>query len=181
MASLRRAALPHPPPSFAARRLLAALVLLPLLAFAPSGQARSQQTLALRSSEKVIDTREPNVKWRISEGAFVELSTNAGATWEGQEVAARGSLLDGSAPAAKTCWLVGRGGLVFLTRNAGSKKGTAWKKLSPPVPADLVSVSAKNGSSAVVTAADGRQFSTDDAGKDWKEVPNPANPSSNRH
>jgi len=129
------------------------------------------QTLAQRSSVAVIDTPVPAVKWRITDGAFVERTVDGGATWHGQELAASGSLLAGSAPNATACWLVGRNGLIFLTKDA--KK---WKKLSPPASVDLVAISAKNASSAVATASDGRRFSTHDGGKKWTEVPAHATP-----
>lgn len=127
--------------------------------------AQAQQTLAQRTSAKVIDTPDPNVKWRITDGKFVERSLDAGATWHGQEPDPQGILLAGAAPNAKICWVVGRNGLVFVTKDA--KK---WKQVRAPASVDLVAVSAKNARSAVVTTADGRQFETHDGGKKWKPV-----------
>jgi len=121
------------------------------------------QVLEERSSEKVIDTPAPTVKWRIAASGFVERSEDGGATWKGQEVDATATLLAGSAPDEKTCWVVGRGGLVLVT-----KDGRIWKKIPPPASADIVTVSAEDASSATVTTADGRRFSTHNSGKKWK-------------
>ncbi len=145
-----------------------ALILLgvALIPAAPSCTvAQAQQTLAQRTSAKVIDTPDPNVKWRINDGKFVERSVDAGASWHGQELDPQGVLLAGSAPNAKTCWVVGRNGLVFVTKDA--KK---WKQVRAPASVDLVAVSAKNARSAIVTTADGRQFETHNGGKKWKPV-----------
>jgi photosystem II stability/assembly factor-like uncharacterized protein len=137
---------------------------------AAPAQSQPQHTLAQRSSARLIDTPDPSVKWRITSLRFVERSLDGGATWNGQEVTTTGELLAGSAPNAKTCWVVGRDGLVYVTKDA-----QRWKEAKPPVSADLVAVSAKNASSAIVTAADGRQFSTRDGGKKWEPV-NPSRP-----
>ncbi len=120
------------------------------------------QAVEARSSGKIIDTPVPNVKWRFDTAGFVERSVDNGATWNGQEVDAEGGLLAGSAPSEKVCWIVGRGGGVYVTKDAVN-----WVKVKPPEPVDLVDVSAKDASSAVVTAADGRKFSTHDRGKKW--------------
>jgi hypothetical protein len=132
----------------------------------------AQQTLEQRTSEKVIDTPDASVKWRITKPGFIERTENGGATWFGVEVDSQGSLRDASAPDAKTCWAVGRAGAVYVTKNAQT-----WKKVAAPTSADLVAVSAKNGSSATVTAADGQRFRTHDGGKKWK--PLPSSPDSN--
>jgi Photosynthesis system II assembly factor YCF48 len=126
------------------------------------------QLLEERSTEHVINTPNSAVKWRINSSGFVERTEDGGATWKGQEVDAGGPLLAGSAPDEKTCWVVGRQGLIFVTKDAEN-----WKKIPPPAPADLISVSAKDASSATVVTADGRQFSTHDRGKKWKLERNP--------
>ena len=121
------------------------------------------QVLEERSAEKVIDTPDPTVKWRIAALGFVERSEDGGATWKGQEVDATAALLAGSAPDGKTCWVVGRNGLVLVT-----KDGRTWKKIPPPASRDIVAVSAEDASSATVTTADGQRFSTHNSGKKWK-------------
>jgi hypothetical protein len=121
------------------------------------------QTVEQRASGKVIDTPIPSVKWRFDSAGYVERSTDEGATWNGQEVDPAGGLLAGSAPNEKVCWVVGRKGVIYVT-----KDGVTWTKLKSPDSADLVEVTAKNASSAVVKTADGRRFSTQDRGKKWK-------------
>jgi hypothetical protein len=121
------------------------------------------QTIEQRASGKIINTPLPNVKWRFDIAGYVERSTDGGATWNGQLVDPAGGLLAGSAPNEKVCWVVGRSGLIYVTKNA-----TTWTKINPPDSVELVDVSAKNASTATVKTADGRSFSTQDRGKKWK-------------
>jgi photosystem II stability/assembly factor-like uncharacterized protein len=72
-------------------------------------------------------------------------------------------LLAGSAPAAGVCWLVGRGGVVLRTINAG---GT-WEPAASPVSQDLVSVTASSALEATVQTAGGQRFATADGGRTW--------------
>lgn len=123
------------------------------------------ETLEERSAGQVIDTPIPSVKWRISAAGFVERSEDSGATWQGQEPDPEAHLVAGSAPTEKVCWLVGKEGVVLVTKDAAK-----WKKIPPPVAADLTSVSAKSASAATVTTADGRRFTTHNEGKKWKPV-----------
>ncbi|HXW55070.1 MAG TPA: hypothetical protein VEJ67_04915 [Candidatus Cybelea sp.] len=127
--------------------------------------AAAGQTLEQRTSETVIDTPNPSVKWRISKAGFVERTEDGGATWFGEEVDENGSLLAASAPDQKTCWAVGRQGAVYVTKDART-----WRKTTAPTDADLVAVAARNESLAMVTAADGRRFLTRDGGKKWKPL-----------
>jgi hypothetical protein len=132
-------------------------------AYAENGAAL--QTLEERSAEHVIDTPIPSVKWRITAAGFVERSEDGGATWQGQEPDPEAHLVAGSAPTERVCWLVGKEGVVLVTKDAAN-----WKKIPPPVAADLTSVSAKSASAATVTTADGRRFTTHNEGKKWKPV-----------
>lgn len=47
---------------------------------------------------------------------------------------------------------------------------TTWEPVTLPQPVDLVAVQAPSATSAIVTAADGRRFRTDDRGKTWNPV-----------
>ena len=69
----------------------------------------------------------------------------------------------GSSPSRDVCWLVGANGLVLVTTSAK----TGWQKLPFPESVTLVSVAAADAVSATVRTADGREFSTKDAGKTW--------------
>lgn len=119
-----------------------------------------------KSDTKLIPTPDPNYSWRIAEGGFVEHTENGGATWTGVAPAPDAQLLAGSAPAPRTCWLVGREGVILVTTDA-----VHWKTVTPPVQGDFKEVSAASGQQAIVTAGDGRRFSTRDAGKTWQETP----------
>lgn len=48
--------------------------------------------------------------------------------------------------------------------------GKAWAPAALPQPVDVIAVSAPTATSAIATAADGRQFRTDDQGKTWNPV-----------
>ena len=48
--------------------------------------------------------------------------------------------------------------------------GKAWIAVSLPQPVDVIAVRAPTATSAIATAADGRQFRTDDQGKTWNPV-----------
>jgi hypothetical protein len=48
--------------------------------------------------------------------------------------------------------------------------GKAWAPVALPQPVDVIAVSAPTATSAIATAADGRQFRTDDQGKTWNPV-----------
>jgi hypothetical protein len=132
-------------------------------AYSAGGQGAMLQILAERSVATVIDTPIPAIKWRITSAGFVERSEDGGATWKGQEPDSEAHLVAGSAPTDKVCWLVGSEGIILVTKDA-----TNWKKIPPPVAADLTAVSAKSASTATITTADGRRFSTHNEGKKWK-------------
>jgi hypothetical protein len=109
-----------------------------------------------------IPTPDKNVIYRIVGAGFVELTTDGGATWQGQLVSQKADFTAGSAPTPKICWLVGRGGALFRTSD-----GSNWKKIRPPASVDLMGVNATDASTVTVTAADGQKYSTDNAGKIW--------------
>lgn len=124
-------------------------------------------TLTVAHAEaKVISSPDSQSLWRIAEGGFVEHSENGGTSWTGTQPAPDAQWTAGSAPAARTCWFVGRGGMIVVTTDA-----VHWKIVPPPSPADFADVTATNGREAVVTTADGRKFSTHSAGKTWQQTP----------
>jgi hypothetical protein len=114
-------------------------------------------------AETIIPTPDPSILWRFAGSGFVERSEDGGATWQGEQPSPNGYLLAGAAPSATVCWLVGRDGLILLTKDAKT-----WKRIAPPVVTDFFGVSAVNAPNATITAADGRKFTTRDAGKKWK-------------
>jgi len=132
------------------------------------------QAVTLAAVEKhpagnVIATPDPKVLWRIVAGTAVELSKDGGLTWKRQQLRsfeANPQIKVGYAPTAKICWLVGRDGVILLTRDAAH-----WVPIPPPVNTDFVGVTAQDNFSATITAADGRKFSTEDAGDHWNPAP----------
>ncbi len=137
-------------------------------------QAAEQQVLvqAQVSNLEELDKLDANViaspkrktLWRIN-GGLIERSKDHGASWKTQSTVANGLFTAGAAPDAHTCWLVGRNGLVALTTDSAN-----WRKIPSPVLADLAAITARNADVATVTTADGRKFSTTDAGQHWTAV-----------
>ncbi|HJR59936.1 MAG TPA: hypothetical protein VJ813_11070 [Vicinamibacterales bacterium] len=133
-----------------------------------------------------IVSPDPRMRWRVTGGAL-ERSTDGGETWRAQPidppadapagsrspaVAAALDLVAGSSPAPTVCWLVGRKGTVVL-----STDGESWRRLDfPEATVDLVGVTALDGRTATVTAADGRRFHTTDGGRAWALQETPATP-----
>jgi hypothetical protein len=113
----------------------------------------------------VVQTPDPNVIWMISYDGSVARSEDAGASWKYEPLETGNRLVAGSAPTAKICWLVAERGAIYRTTD-----GKAWTSVSPPDNpnvAEFVRIEAKDASSATVTTADGRKFSTADGGKSW--------------
>jgi hypothetical protein len=114
-------------------------------------------------------------QWRFGRRGLIEHTTNAGAAaadqiWTRQKSPLRVDLLAGSAPSATVCWIVGRAGAILRTTD-----GATWQVIPSPASAardgiapDWVSVSARDANSATITSADGRVFSTSDAGRTWQ-------------
>jgi hypothetical protein len=128
------------------------------------GTARLRAGLAEAITIEVISP-DPMIRWRIS-GSTVQRSIDGGAQWEIQPTGAATELTAGSAPLPSVAWIVGRGGTVIL-----SVDGRSWRRVPFPEMTDLSAVRARDARSASVTTADGRTFSTTDAGSTW--VPRP--------
>jgi photosystem II stability/assembly factor-like uncharacterized protein len=128
-------------------------------------QSEDVQDVEERSIGMVIPTPEASVRYRLAGGGFVERTEDSGATWDGQLVSPSAKLNAGAAPNAKVCWLVGQAGRIFLTRD-----GTNWTKIPAPAQLDFVAVTATDASSATVTSANKKRFSTVNRGKTWRPV-----------
>jgi hypothetical protein len=103
-------------------------------------------------------------RWRILSGTRVQRSVDGGTTWTVADLPSDRPfvLTAGSAASQNLCWLVGRDGAVFLTRN-----GLTFERVSFPLREHLRSVRAIDTLRAVVTTEDGRTFSTSDGGLTW--------------
>jgi len=101
-------------------------------------------------------------RWRFEPGGVIWRSLDGGASWQLQRSGTSVDLLAGSAPAATTCWAVGRNGAVLLTID-----GERWEARPFPERVDLVAVEAPDARTATVTTRDGRPFTTRDGGASW--------------
>jgi len=132
-------------------------------AFDVATSASREETQSKAAVAKVqIVSPNPNVRWRLLAGGSVERSIDGGTIWQTQSTGAPTTLTAGTAPSPTTCWLVGPGGMVVL-----SIDGRTWRRIPIPETIDLTFISASNSTSATVTAADGRAFTTHDGGRTW--------------
>ena len=155
-----------PQQSSEAKQMKAPAVMSQYRAQAQSVAALGAKERPVEQSLQLIRTGDQKILWRIVSGGFVERSEDGGATWYGQLPDANANLVAGSAPDRKVCWLVGDAGVILLTRNAAH-----WQTIRPPVRANFMAITAQDASSATVTTADGRKFTTTDRGKTWTPAP----------
>ena len=180
-AAAKASAVPVPgkPASAGLAETLAVAAETPRLAGAAGGRiaGRTANSVARRVVDVV--SPEPAFRWRIS-GTSIERSTDGGVTWMPQpgpptvlglrsgtaSTLPAVTLTAGSSPSRNVCWLVGDGGAIALTTD-----GATWRRLPFPDAVTLTAVRAIDDKSAVVTTADGRQFSTADGGATWSTIP----------
>jgi len=131
-------------------------------AFRARAEIVTQNQAGEISPTHIILTPDSKILWRIASGGFVERSEDGGATWNGTLPSSNAHFVAGSAPSAKVCWLAGDDGIILVTEDASN-----WRVISPPLREDFVAISARNASSATVTTADGRKFTTTNQGESW--------------
>jgi photosystem II stability/assembly factor-like uncharacterized protein len=129
-------------------------------AAAPTAQAFGR----LNANASPIEIASPNsrTRWRLAGVGTVEYTSDAGVTWETLSTGVTEQLTAGSSPTADVCWIVGKGGIVLLTTD-----GRRWQRIAFPEVIDLAGVQATDNRSALVIAADGMLFRTNDAGATW--------------
>lgn len=110
----------------------------------------------------LIATPDSSIVWRILKGRDIQRSQDSGTTWVTQTTVPDVQLSSGACPTTTVCWVVGSGGSVLRTND-----GQSWQRIPFIETTDLVVVTASNPDTVVVTAKDGRRFSTRDAGKSW--------------
>lgn len=112
----------------------------------------------------VIISSTPPIRWRVTPPNAVARSVDDGMTWTDVRLDAAGvQLVSGAAPNASVCWLIGRLGAVFVSKN-----GDAFKRVTFPESIDLASILALDDLRATVIASDGRSFITEDGGQTWR-------------
>lgn len=124
------------------------------------GELQKSARLAFAAIE--IVSPNPASRWRIF-GAALERSENSGTTWT-PLLAVGDSVTGGTAPAAAICWLIGRAGLVMVTAD-----GVTFARVPLPERVDVTSITATDARAATVTTADGRRFTTNDSGRNWRQ------------
>jgi hypothetical protein len=129
---------------------------------AAAPRLKSEARAFSASAMPVIVSPDPAIQWRLSGGGVVQRTVDGGASWETEQTCVADTLTAGAAPSSTVCWLAGPHGIVLL-----STDGRTWRRVATPEDAPLVKVSAEDDRSATVTAADGRTFSTSDAGQTW--------------
>lgn len=152
------AAAPAAPPAAAPRSVLAPARELAGLRARAVGQNVSGEILS----------PNPMNRWRITAGGQVQHSSNGGARWEVANIPSSDLVTSGSSPAPSVCWIVGRGGAVFVTTD-----GLRFIRLMFPEAIDLVSVRATDDRNATVITSARRAFSTTDRGATWTRAPLP--------
>jgi hypothetical protein len=105
----------------------------------------------------------PPVRWRIFADGSVQRANVGSEQWEAIVIDPPAQLTTGVSPSPTVVWLAGRGGTVFR-----STDGRTFTRVSSPAGVDLASVTAVSAVQATVTTADGRTFTTTDAGATWR-------------
>ena len=130
---------------------------------APAAAAPVRAVVQDAAGPRQVESPDLSIRWRIGAGGSVEVSADAGLSWQPQASGVTADLTAGSAPASSVCWLVGRAGAVLRT----SDGGRTWLRVVFPQTLDLVAVEATDALTATVTASGGRIFRTIDAGGTW--------------
>ena len=163
-------ALPPPPASPASPPPAALATPVPVGGVAGQAQkpAALEESARLRAGiiegafPALIATPDSSIIWRILKGRDIQRSQDSGTTWTTQTTVPDVQLSSGACPTTTVCWVVGSGGSVLRTTDSQS-----WQRIPFIETTDLVVVTASNPDTVVVTAKDGRRFSTRDAGKSW--------------
>jgi Putative zinc-finger len=131
-------------------------------ALSKSRKAAAGPQQAAAKDHLTIAAPDSSITWTIHTN-HVQYTENGQAAPVQDFLPTNSAIAAGSAPGGKTCWLVGSGGAVVRTIDARN-----WLAATPPTSADLTAITAQNARAATVTAADGKTYSTTDAGATWK-------------
>ncbi len=132
---------------------------------APAAPAALAESILLKrfeaSAPVEVSSPDQRRRWRAIAGR-IERSEDAGASWIAVPAMVE-PITGGTAPSGSTCWLIGANGLVLV-----SSDGITFARVPIPERVDLTAITATDARTATVTAADGRRFSTADAGLTWR-------------
>lgn len=124
-------------------------------------------SLVVSGGPRFLPVPGTQVIWKIDDDGRVRRSSDLGDTWQLQDVGVNATLLSGTAPSEKVCWLVGTFGTVLLTTDSGAH----WARHTLPVSAPADRITAFDAQHAVVTLrASNTQFETFDGGQTWSLV-----------
>jgi hypothetical protein len=126
----------------------------------PAPEAAAPAPAAL-NEEIAVDTMQRRADAFDSRSLVVHRSPEGRVTWETRE-GISAQLVAGASPSPSVIWLVGKGGLVLL-----STDGRSWHRLAFPEAVDLTGIEASSDTTASVTTADARVFTTSDGGQTW--------------
>jgi hypothetical protein len=115
-----------------------------------------------------VRTPDPKVFWVFAPGGPVMKSQDGGKTTRLQRTGGGLKFLAGSAPDRNTCWLLADGGIVLRTTNGGK----TWLTAVTPADMNFTTITALDGTHALITDASGKaSYSTTDGGATWNVVP----------
>jgi Putative zinc-finger len=128
----------------------------------PAPAAESPPPASVAQTEQSSATANRLAESIAITGLNVRRAPDGQVSWDRESPGLEGQITAASSPSPSVIWLVGRGGLVLL-----SLDGQTWTRRGIPVAIDLTAVRATDAASAVVTAADGRNFATSNGGLTW--------------
>ena len=111
-----------------------------------------------------VRTADGVERWRLGANGSIQHREPDG-SWQEQSSGVSSPLWAAAAPSPTTCWIVGSAGTILRTID-----GEHWQRIDSPTQADLIAVFAIDSSNAIITAADGRRFTTTDAGRTWRPL-----------
>src|SRR5262249_51717768 len=113
-----------------------------------TGEANAIVTAGLvqTAGPRILPVPGTRAIWKIDETGRVQRSSDLGESWKVQDTGVNATLLSGSAPSEKVCWLVGTFGTVLVTLDSGAH----WTKVAVPINSTIDRVEATDARHAVV-------------------------------
>ena len=130
--------------------------------------ARSSSAMLLKQAPASFVIEVPGTVVRIRvDNDRIERSLDGGTTWAVEWPGPVSMMRNGTCPTVEVCWLGGDAGAI-LVREADGR----WQARGiPDIAATVSAFTAVSATAATATLADGRRFSTSDAGVHWQAIP----------